>query len=249
MKKNISVTILTKNSSETIKKTLLSVQGFDEIIVLDTGSSDDTLKICSLFPKVSIHKHNFIGFGPTHNLASSLAKNDWILSIDSDEIVTDNLFHELSSQELNDNEIYSIRRHNFFREKHMKSCSGWDPDWVIRLYNKSKTKFSDDMVHEKIISTHSIMKKLRHPLLHTPYRQISDFLQKMQSYSSLFASQNQHKKKSSLTSALLHSSMAFIKSYIFKKGFMQGAEGLIISMYNSHVTFYKYLKLAEYQKK
>lgn len=247
MKTNISVTILTKNSSETLKKTLTSLQGFDEILVLDTGSSDDTLEICKQFPKIKIHQQNFIGFGPTHNLASSLAKNDWILSIDSDEIMTEELLQELSDYELKNHEVYSIRRHNYFRGKKMISCSGWDPDWVVRLYNKSQTQFSNDMVHEKIISKNMVIKNLQHPLLHTPYREISDFLHKMQSYSSLFANQHHQHKKSNLTKALIHGWMAFIKSYIFKKGFMQGAEGLIISMYNGHVTFYKYLKLAEYR--
>lgn len=241
----ISVTILAKNSEETIEETLISTIGFAEVLVLDTGSTDATLEICSRYPHVKLLRHEFVGFGPTHNIVSSLASHDWVLSIDSDEVLTDPLRKEILQLVLEDNTVYQIRRHNFFNGRRMKGCSGWDPDWVVRLYNKTQTSFSEDRVHEKILTKDMQVHSLFYPMKHTPYRKISDFLQKMQSYSSLFAQQNQKKKNANVPSALLHGWMAFIKSYFFKRGFLQGSEGLIISLYNGHTTFYKYLKLAE----
>ena len=240
MKSQISVTILAKNSSETIEETLISTIGFAEVLVVDTGSTDATIEICSRYPHVKIFSHPFEGFGPTHNIASALATHPWILSLDSDEVLTRELKNEILS-----GSAYRIRRHNYFRKKRITSCSGWDPDWVVRLYDKRRTQFSNDQVHEKILTSEMNIVELKHPMTHTPYRKISDFLHKMQSYSTLFAEQNTGRKESSLVKALVHSWLAFIKSYIFKMGIFQGSEGFIISLYNSHTTFYKYLKLSE----
>jgi len=245
MTKQISVTILTKNSSETLEETLKSTIGFSEVLVLDTGSTDNTLEICKRYPHVKVISHDFIGFGPTHNLASSLTSHDWVLSVDSDEVVTPALKEEILSLNLDSSSVYKIRRHNYFNGKRIKGCAGWDPDWVVRLYNKKTTSFTNDQVHEKVLSSNMKLVSFKNPMNHTPYRKISDFLYKMQSYSTLFAQQNKTRKSSSVGKALLHGWMAFCKSYIFKRGMLQGTEGLIISLYNGHVTFYKYLKLAE----
>ncbi|NDD58949.1 MAG: glycosyltransferase family 2 protein, partial [Chlamydiae bacterium] len=118
-----------------------------------------------------------------------------------------------------------------------------------RLYNKKTTRFSSDLVHEKILSVGLQTPRLAHPILHTPYLDFSDFLKKMESYSQLFYEQNKHKKQSSLLSAIMHGVSAFIKSYIFKRGFTQGAEGFIISTYNGQASYYKHLKLTRAQNK
>ncbi|MCX6987564.1 MAG: glycosyltransferase family 2 protein [Chlamydiae bacterium] len=249
MKENISITILAKNSSETIAATLLSTKGFNEVLVVDTGSTDDTVAICQQFLHVTIAHTSFIGFGPTHNTASSLALNDWILSLDSDEILTDDLRQEILSLSLEKDTVYSIQRHNYFNRKRMTTCSGWDPDWVCRLYNKQSCSFSLDQVHEKLLCSHLKKRKLQHPMIHTPYRAISDLLQKMQTYSTLFAKQKADLKSSSVWNALFHGWMAFIKSYFLKRGILQGAEGLVLSLYNAHTTWYKYLKRTNMLKK
>jgi glycosyltransferase involved in cell wall biosynthesis len=245
----ISVTILTKNSARTIQSTLESLKDFAEIVIADTGSTDTTLDICKDYSNVTVKKIPFDGFGPSHNTASSLASNDWILSIDSDEVVSCELIKELTSMPLKENTVYSIRRHNYYNQKKITTCSGWNPDWVIRLYNRKITSFSSDKVHERILAENLTISPLKGTITHTPYLCIQDFLDKMQSYSSLFALQSRGKKKAGIFTALAHSLAAFFKSYILKKGFIQGQEGLIISLYNSHVSFYKYLKLAESCKK
>lgn len=244
----ISVTILTKNSERTLRHTLLSTQSFGEVLVIDTGSTDSTLNIAKEFPNVKIFSVPFIGFGAVHNLASSMATYDWILSIDSDEVLTPQLSLEIQQLTLAPRTVYAIQRDNFFNHRLIKWGGGWYPDRVVRLYNRKETRFSDDAVHEKVLEKGMEKRALQAPLRHTPYLQISDFLNKMQTYTTLFAEQNKEKKRGTFFKALLHSWMAFIKSYVFKRGFLGGREGYIISAYNSHTAFYKYLKLEELQR-
>lgn len=241
----ISVTILTKNSQETLRETLESVKEFPEVLVFDTGSTDGTLAIAEQFSNVKIFHHPFWGFGPTHNAASELATNDWILSLDSDEVLSDELSCEIRKIALDPNYVYAILRHNYLNGKWIKWCGGWHPDWIVRLYNRQKTRFTDAAVHEEIIKDGLQVKKLRYTMRHTPYRQVGDFLAKMQAYSALFAEQHRGKKQSSFSKALLHGFSAFFKSYFLKRGFLGGKEGWIISVYNGQTAYYKYLKLAE----
>lgn len=239
----ISVTILTKNAEETLGSVLQSVSSFDEVILLDTGSTDCTLEIAKIYPNVKIYETQFTGFGPLHNLAAEYATHEWILSLDSDEVLTPELAEEILSLSLNPKCVYSFPFDNYFNGKHIKWC-GWYPDRHIRLYNKGVTSFSNDKVHERILTDNLKEVSLKSPVKHYSYRSISDFLQKMETYSSLYAEQNQTKKSSSLTKAILHGGFAFIKSYIIKRGFLGGKEGYIISLYNAQTAFYKYLKLA-----
>ena len=239
----ITVTILTKNAEETLPSVLESVSRFDEVIVLDTGSSDQTLEIAKLFPNVKTYKHSFTGFGALHNLSARYSTNDWILSLDSDEVLTKELEDEILSLKLDTRHVYSFPFDNYFNGKKIKWC-GWYPDRHVRLYNNKITSFSDDKVHEKVLTNHLKVISLRSSVKHYSYRSISDFLHKMELYSSLYVEQNQNIKKSSLSKAIFHSLFAFIKSYIIKRGFLGGKEGYIISLYNAHTTFYKYLKLA-----
>lgn len=240
----ISVTILTKNSQKYLKEVLSALRAFDEVLIYDNGSSDATLEIASSFPNVTIVCGEFTGFGPTHNKASSLAKHDWILSIDSDEVVTPEMEKEILSTPLNPGAVYSFPRQNFYNGKWIKWC-GWYPDRQYRLYNRNKTRFTDTQVHESIIIKNLEHHPLKNPLRHYSYDSQFEFLSKMQSYSDLFAKQNKGKKKSSPCKAVLHGLSAFLKAYILKKGFLGGYEGFVISVYNGNTAFYKYLKLYE----
>ncbi len=240
----ISVTILTKNSAETLQKTLESLEGFPEVLILDTGSTDGTLDIAKQFLNARVITDHFRGFGPTHNQASEQARFDWILSIDSDEVLSPALAKEILSLSLDEETVYALGRHNYFNGKRMKCCAGWYPDYVARLYPRKKTRFSDDEVHEKVLTNGLRTVRLRGALIHTPYRNIDAFLSKMQTYSTLFAKQHSG-KKSTFGKALRHASAAFFKNYILKRGIFGGKEGFIISLYNAQVTYYKYLKLAD----
>jgi glycosyltransferase involved in cell wall biosynthesis len=242
--KDISATVLTKNSQKHLKDVLKALAPFGEILLYDTGSADGTIEIARTFPNVKVIENRFIGFGPTHNMASTAAKNDWILSIDSDEIATPELAEALKTVGPDPHAVYSFPRRNFFNGKFIKWC-GWYPDRQIRLYNRTKTRFTDDHVHEAIISTGMRHVPLSAAIIHYSYGSIADFLSKMESYSTLFAAQNCGKKNSSLRKALTHGWFAFFKSYFLKRGFLGGYEGFVISAYNGHTAYYKYLKLYE----
>lgn len=244
----ISVTILTKNSEETLASCLKALESFSEVILLDTGSTDLTLDIGRSFSNVKIYETEFKGFGPLHNLAAEKTSHDWVLSIDSDEIITEELVNEIQNTNLNPNCLYSFPFNNYFNGKLIRGC-GWFPDRHTRLYNKTQTCFTHDALHETIQLKHLTEVRLKNVVKHYSYRSISDFLKKMEHYSSLFASQNRQKMSASLTKAIAHSVYAFIKSYLFKKGFADGQEGFIISIYNAQTAFYKYLKLKELKEK
>lgn len=246
---NISVTILAKNSEETLEATLNSVRAFPEVVLLDTGSTDATLQIAEKFANVKVFHAPFQGFGPTHNLLSSLATYDNILSLDSDEVLSFELVEEIGKLSVDPGCVYAMRRDNYYLGKHIKGCSGWYPDFVTRLYNRKSTSFDDAAVHEKIIQGPLKKVLLEHGMSHTPYRKVSDFLQKMQNYTTLFAEQNKGRKSSSLTKAITHGIACFVKSYFLKRGFLFGYEGFFISLYNGHTAFYKYIKLLEANRK
>lgn len=240
----ISAIVLTKNSAETLKETLNSLSGLDDVIVLDTGSDDSTIEIAKSFSNVTVHRHSFSGFGNLRNLASSYAKHSWILSLDSDEVLSKEAFEEIKSKKLESNKVYSFPFDNFFNNKHIKWC-GWYPDRHVRLFNRNCTGFSSDFVHERVLDDSLTEEKLVFPIHHYSYGCISDFLTKMQKYSTLFAQQNKYKKRSSIGKAIFHAQFAFFKSYILKRGILGGREGLIISIYNAQTAYYKYLKLWE----
>ncbi len=238
----ISVTILTKNAAKTLEQSLHALQRFPEVLVCDTGSQDATLAIAREYANVRIAEIPFQGFGSTHNAAARLARFDWILSIDSDEVVSEGLANEILRLSLDPKTVYTVDRHNYFHGKRMKCCAGWYPDRIVRLYHREETRFSDDTVHEKILSESMKKIDLQGALLHTPYRSIDDFLSKMQLYTTLFAEQNKG-RPSSLKKAIAHGAAAFFKNYFLKRGFLGGREGFVISLYNAHTAYYKYAKL------
>lgn len=239
----ISVTILTKNSARHLRKVLHALCSFDEVLLYDTGSTDDTLLVAKEFTNTKIVEGKFLGFGETHNVASSLTRYDWILSIDSDEVLSPELVEEIQNLALDPQRVYSISRKNFYNQRWIRCCS-WYPDRQVKLYHRKMTQFCHAKVHERVFTDHLQIEPLHFPLSHFSYQNTSDFLAKMQSYSTLFAQQSKG-KPSSVKRATLHALSAFFKSYLLKRGFMGGAEGFIISIYNANTTFYKYLKLME----
>lgn len=244
----ISVTILNKNSERTLGRVLRSLQDFCEVIVLDTGSADNSLQLARSFSNVVVYCTDFTGFGPLHNYAASLARYDWILSLDSDEALTPSLKEEILHLALDDRKVYSLQMQNYFNGKRIR-YSGWQNDRHVRLYNRTKTKFTDAYVHEGVISEGFEEVFLRFPVEHYSYSSIADFLTKMQHYSELFAKENKGKKSSSLGKAMRHAFGAFLKSYFLKRGFLDGYEGVVIATYNANTAFYKYLKLREANKR
>ena len=242
----LSATVLTKNSESLLSDVLLALAWCDEVVVLDTGSTDRTVEIAASFSNVSVHHLDgpFPGFGRAHRHAVELARHDWILSIDSDEVVTPELAEEIASLSLEARNLYTIPFKNFYNGKQITTC-GWAPDRHERLFNRRATNFCTSDVHERVQSRFMATVPLRNPIHHFSYRSIDDFLRKMSAYSHLFAAQNCGRKQSSPMKAVLRSSWAFLKSYFLERGFIQGGEGLTISAYKSQVVFWKYLMLQE----
>ncbi|MEY4504711.1 MAG: hypothetical protein RL154_1007, partial [Pseudomonadota bacterium] len=201
----LSATILTFNSAKRLEAVLNALDFCDDIVILDSGSSDNTLLIAAKFANVSIYKHEgeFLGFGKMHQKATAFAKNSWILSIDSDEIVSTELKDEILAANLDEKTVYAIGSKNFYKEEWIYSC-GWYPDYKLRLFNKSITDFNDRMVHENIVTNGLKIVKLTSHLYHYSYNNYSEFIAKMQKYSDYYAKENCGKKTSTPLKATLH---------------------------------------------
>lgn len=242
----ISATILTKDSAALLGEVLAALAWCDEVVVLDTGSTDDTLRIAASFENVSVHRLSgpFPGFGRAHRQAVALARNDWILSIDSDEIVSPALVFEISALSLDPGCVYTFPFQNYFNGKHITTC-GWYPDRHERMFNRRSTNFCESEVHERVQTKSLRTVALRHAIKHYSYRSADDFLRKMRAYSQLFAVQQVGRKSSSPAKAVARSLWAFFKSYALERGCLQGYEGLAISAYKAQTVFWKYLLLHE----
>ncbi|HEF4099030.1 TPA: glycosyltransferase [Campylobacter jejuni] len=249
--KQISAIIIVKNAKQTLLECLNSLKDFDEIILLNNESSDNTLNIANEFKKdfanLHIYHSAFIGFGALKNLALSYAKNDWILSIDADEVLENECIKELKNLELQEDNIIALSRKNLYKGEWIKAC-GWWPDYVLRIFNKNFTRFNDNLVHESLVLPSNGKKiHLKNGLRHYAFRDISHLIDKMQYYSSLWAKQNIH-KKSGVLKANLRAFWTFFRNYFLKNGFLYGYKGFIISVCNALGTFFKYMKLYELQK-
>ncbi|RBQ29850.1 glycosyltransferase family 2 protein [Aliarcobacter vitoriensis] len=244
---NISVVVLAKNNEKTIDKTLKSLVGFDDVVVYDNGSTDKTMQIAKSFSNVNLVQGEFKGFGWTKNQASSFAKNDWILVIDSDEVVDSELLGELKNKVLDEKIVYKLNFKAFYKDIQVKYC-GWNNQKIKRLYNKTITSYNSNDVHEDIIIDGLKIEELKGNVEHYSYHTISEFIIKADRYSTLFAQNNMGKKSSSPTKAFFNGMYSFIRTYIFKQGFRDGYVGLIISYSHMVTNFYKYIKLYELNK-
>lgn len=241
---NISVVVLAKNNEKTIEKTLKSLIEFDDVVIYDNGSIDKTIEIAKSFSNVNLIQGEFKGFGWTKNKASSFALNDWILVIDSDEVVDDKLLNELKNRKLDNKTVYKLNFKAFYKDIQVKYC-GWNNQKIKRLFNKKITSYNSNDVHEDIITNNLKIEELKGNVEHYSYHTISEFIIKADRYSTLFAQNNVGKKSSSPAKAFFNGLYSFIKTYIFKQGFRDGYIGLIIAFSHMVTNFYKYIKLYE----
>lgn len=247
---SISTIIITKNEATHIATCIKSVLWTDEIIILDCGSTDQTQEICKTYaPKVKLYVTDWPGFGKQKNRALTLATSTWMLSIDADEQVTPELKQEILQTLKNTKyTAYKIPFVDYFLDKPIKYYFGLLTYSRIRLAKKEFCKFSDDIVHEKIMVTGKIG-KLKNKLHHFSFANIETLINKINSYSTLGAiklySQN---KTTCFSQAFGHACWTFIKIYFLKFGFINGWRGFIIALSNFEGTFYRYVKLLEKDK-
>jgi glycosyltransferase involved in cell wall biosynthesis len=241
---SISAIIITKNAGTTVRRCLESVAWADEIIVVDSGSSDDTQEICrELGAKVSVTT-DWPGFGPQKNRALDLAGGGWVFSIDADEWVTPELRDEILAITGNAEAApaYAVPRRSSFCGRWMKH-SGWWPDYVIRLFRRDAARFSADQAHERLVVNGAI-RKLKQPLLHEAISDLDQMLGKMNLYSTASArGLHTRGRRASVWSALLHGGWAFFRTYVLRAGFLDGREGFILAVANAEGSYYRYVKL------
>ncbi|MBP6386680.1 MAG: glycosyltransferase [Pseudarcicella sp.] len=246
----ISVILIVKNASNTLQKCLQVLEKFEEIVVLiDDSTTDDSETIAKSFINTKVYSSPFLGFGKMKQKAESFATKNWIFSVDSDEVVSDELLLEIGNLDLREKKnIYSFHRKNFYQNKHIDAC-GWNNDYVQRLYDKTHTTFVDKNIHEYVeVKSESKVIKLNESILHFPYTNVKGLIDKMNHYSDLFAEENFRKKKSSTFKSIYKSIYTFVKDYFFRKGIFYGSEGFLISLCNANGAFYKYYKLKEKNK-
>jgi len=243
----LSVIIITKNAATTLRACLASVQWANEIIIVDSGSTDETLAISREFtPKVI--NQDWLGFGPQKNYALGLATSDWVLAIDADEWLDAKLANEIQQTLLHPMaDVYALPRCSKFCGQFMK-YGAWGNDYVTRLFKRQSASFSNDLVHEKLLFA-GAAKKLNNWLWHDSCDNLATAISKMNNYSSLSAQMKfQQGKRGNLASAVFRGFWTFLKAYIFKRGFLDGRAGFILSWVTAEGSYYRYLKLMYLQE-
>jgi len=238
----LSVIIIAKNESINIYDCVRSATFADEVLVIDSGSIDDTVNLAKKAgAKVLCRK--WVGYGAQKNLAIKLAKGEWIFSLDADERINKKLAVEILSTIKNSQEsVFEVSRKSLFVSKFM-AYSGWRPDFTKRLFRKGAGVFEEKSVHEHFV-TNSKVERLKESLIHYSYRDIETVLKKINIYSS-YGANDYYKigKRGSLAKAIMHGSWAFFRTYFIKIGFLDGAEGFMLAFANAEYSYYKYLKL------
>lgn len=243
----LSATIITRNEELNIAGCLASLDFADEIIVVDSGSTDRTREICLAHPKVRFHHQEWLGFGSQKNRAAALASNDWIINLDADERVSEQLHRAIEQANYDTFSAARMARENYFGKRWIRRC-GWYPDYTTRLYDRRQCRFSERLVHETL-EHDGRLATLTGNLIHYTYRDISDYLQRMNSYSTLAAEEMfQNGKRAGTWQLLARPCATFFKMYLLRGGFLEGFSGLVLSCFYAQYTFCKYAKLLERQR-
>ncbi|MCW9013583.1 MAG: glycosyltransferase family 2 protein [Gammaproteobacteria bacterium] len=242
MKNKISVIIICKNEEQRIRRCLDSVSWVDEIVVVDSGSTDKTLEIVKEYTDCIFINEDWQGFGPQKQLAESKASNNWILALDSDEVVSDELREEIISiiEDADEKVVYRVNRLTSFCNKFIKH-SGWHPDRIVRLYNKKHYHYNDKFVHESVACKNAKKIDLKGKLLHYTFQSLEEYMDKRNAYAKAWAeSQFKKGRKTNVAEMLARTFFAFIRHYIIRLGVLDGYHGFLISVIQMQYTFNKY---------
>ncbi|MEK8018512.1 MAG: glycosyltransferase family 2 protein [Candidatus Parabeggiatoa sp.] len=249
MKNSISVIIITFNAAHHINACLASCAWCDEIIIVDSGSTDNTVALCRSYTDKIFITDDWPGFGPQKNRALDKATGKWVLSLDADERIS-----AILQQEIKDvinqamETAFRLPRQSRYCGRWIKH-SGWAPDYVIRLFRRESARFSDDLVHEKVEVLQGKVGTLKTPLLHYAFNSLEEVLEKVNRYSSANAQQHYAQgQQASLTKAIVHGLWAFVRTYLLRAGFLDGREGFMLAVSNAEGTYYRYLKLMYLQE-
>ena len=246
MTKKISAVIITYNEEANVGRCIDSLKPVaDEVIVVDCFSADYTKEIC-LSKGVKFYQNEFLGFANQKNYAASLATCEYILSLDADEYLSPELAKSISEAKKSlSRDGYTMNRLSSYAGEWIRTC-GWYPDTKLRLWKNGKGVWKGQGIHERVELEGSYsVDHLNGDLLHHAYDNITQFLEKIQRYSDIYAKEHRHKIKSSGFKIFYKTTFAFIKSFFLKRGILDGYKGLLISVCNANFVFYKYSKLRE----
>ena len=234
MHNQLSVVIISKNEEKFIADAVKSALFADEVLILDSGSIDNTCVIAQQLGARVLHQ-DWLGFGAQKNKAVELAKNDWVFVLDSDERITTELQSEILNTLQNPaaDGYHTARLNNFFG-KNIWHC-GLYPDYSIRLFNRQKGRFNNVPVHESV-QIQGNTDKLKNHMIHLAFDTVEEFSNKQKKYAAL------SQKKKNLIKAFFSPIWTFLKIYIFRLGFVEGWRGFIIAKVYAQYTFWKYFK-------
>jgi glycosyltransferase involved in cell wall biosynthesis len=245
----LSVTVITKNEATGIGAALASVAFADEIIVVDSHSTDETVAIARQFTD-RVFLRDWPGYIDQKNYAAAQAAHDWILSLDADERVTPALADEIQAALAGEpsHQAYRIPRVTWHFGRWIRTTD-WYPDYQLRLYDRRTAQWTGKYVHEAVTVRGSVG-RLRHELEHYAYRNIADHLETMDRYTTYAAKQMfESGRRAGLLQVAGHPPLAFLRNYIARGGFRDGVAGLTISAMNSYYVFLKFAKLWELEQK
>ena len=241
----LTVTVITRNESANIERALASVSWADEIIVVDSESTDDTVTRARRFTE-RIVVRPWPGFSAQKNFAAGEASNDWILSIDADERVPQELAEEIKALLAQEpaRRAYRLPRVSFYLGRWIRGTD-WYPDYQLRLYDRRSARWTGDFVHEGVLVDGEVG-RLRHDLEHWPYRDISHHLQTIDRYTTLAAGKmGGEQRRIGAIGLVARPLAAFVRNYVLKGGWRMGSVGLTVSVLNSYYVFLKFAKLWE----
>jgi glycosyltransferase involved in cell wall biosynthesis len=246
----LSVVILARNEERNIEECIRTVEWADEIIVVDAESSDRTVALAKKWTG-KVYEKKWLGFGPLKNFGIEKTTGDWILSLDADERVTEDLKKEIQKVVFQNNATpvqgYYFPRLAFFLGRPIRT-GGWYPGYVLRLFQRGKGKFNQALVHEAL-EVDGEVGYLKSDLLHFSYLLLHQYLEKFQQYTSLAAQELNKKGKSfKLRYLFLRPPYFFFRMYVLKRGFLDGAHGFILATLSAFSVFVKYAKLWEIEK-
>ncbi|MDF1544624.1 MAG: glycosyltransferase family 2 protein [bacterium] len=241
----LSVVVITKNEEKNIRRCLDSVKWADEIVVVDSQSTDRTLEFAREYG-AKIYSPVWRGFGPAKRSGVDKATSEWVLSLDADEELSAELAEQIQTivRSNSDTAGYYVRRKTQFLGRWILHC-GWYPDYILRLFRKSAGNVNNAEIHEKVVVKGEI-ERLSGEILHYSYPDLEHYFRKSNQYTSLGAQQAfDAGRKSGLFALVIKPPVSFITHYLLRGGFLDGIEGFVLSVLSASAVFVKYAKLRE----